>query len=205
MMRTFTLNGLQLRDALAFINPDGSNDPDQLETELSFAYLPDGAIREESGKCEKPGMYCWLTEYPEEGVYGPLTGSEEWQTSLDGAEMIAQERQRQIQEEGYTPANDDAYKLAELLNGARSYLWAALVLTLKLSVNLLDIPSSWPWAREFWKPSDTPERNLVRAGALIAAEIDRQRRAALAAAEERPRAEVVYVEVKGEGETRDEV
>ena len=34
--------------------------------------------------------------------------------------------------------------------------------------------SDWPWPPEFWKPSDDPVRNLVKAGALIAAEIDRQ-------------------------------
>ena len=31
----------------------------------------------------------------------------------------------------------------------------------------------WPWAKKWWKPSDDPVRNLVKAGALIAAEIDR--------------------------------
>lgn len=30
----------------------------------------------------------------------------------------------------------------------------------------------WPWAQDFWKPKDQL-RNLVRAGALIAAAIDR--------------------------------
>jgi hypothetical protein len=30
----------------------------------------------------------------------------------------------------------------------------------------------WPWSFEWWKPKDRI-RNLVRAGALIAAEIDR--------------------------------
>ena len=31
----------------------------------------------------------------------------------------------------------------------------------------------WPWHRCWWKPSDDPIRNLVKAGALLAAEIDR--------------------------------
>ena len=30
----------------------------------------------------------------------------------------------------------------------------------------------WPWAAEWWKPKDC-RRNLVRAGALILAEIER--------------------------------
>jgi len=34
----------------------------------------------------------------------------------------------------------------------------------------------WPWGKEWWKPSDR-RRDLVKAGALIAAEIDRLDRA----------------------------
>jgi hypothetical protein len=36
-------------------------------------------------------------------------------------------------------------------------------------------PSDWPWEKSWWKPSADPIRNLVKAGALIAAEIDRLR------------------------------
>jgi hypothetical protein len=35
---------------------------------------------------------------------------------------------------------------------------------------------SWPWDAEWWKPSPDSVRNLVKAGALIAAEIDRLQR-----------------------------
>ena len=34
----------------------------------------------------------------------------------------------------------------------------------------------WPWDDEWWNPSPDPITNLVKAGALIAAEIDRQER-----------------------------
>jgi hypothetical protein len=34
----------------------------------------------------------------------------------------------------------------------------------------------WPWDEKWWKPSTNPIRNLVKAGALIAAEIDRLQR-----------------------------
>lgn len=34
----------------------------------------------------------------------------------------------------------------------------------------------WPFNRKEWKPSSDPIRNLVKAGALIAAEIDRLHR-----------------------------
>ena len=36
----------------------------------------------------------------------------------------------------------------------------------------------WPWSDKWWKPSDDPVRNLVKAGALLAAEIDRLQRGA---------------------------
>jgi hypothetical protein len=35
------------------------------------------------------------------------------------------------------------------------------------------LPANWPWEGEWWKPSTDPVRNLVKAGALIASEIDR--------------------------------
>ncbi|MEB3421767.1 hypothetical protein VK682_24660 [Salipiger manganoxidans] len=41
----------------------------------------------------------------------------------------------------------------------------------------------WPWDRKWWKPT-TPRRDLVKAGALIVAEIERLDRAALRAAQE---------------------
>lgn len=41
-----------------------------------------------------------------------------------------------------------------------------------------DPPRNWPWHRVWWKPS-TRRRNLVKAGALILAEIERLDRAAI--------------------------
>ncbi|ENW92776.1 hypothetical protein F904_02719 [Acinetobacter dispersus] len=56
---SITLSGHQLKSLLEFANPDGDNDLDQLETELTISFLEDG----HSGK----GYYVWMTEYPEEG------------------------------------------------------------------------------------------------------------------------------------------
>ncbi|MCA8177493.1 hypothetical protein LGM48_24540 [Burkholderia multivorans] len=52
-----TLTGAQLLEALDFIAPD--RDPDQLESEVTIQY-GEG----HTGK----GMYCWCTEYPDEGA-----------------------------------------------------------------------------------------------------------------------------------------
>ncbi|MFU1923122.1 hypothetical protein ACM6PT_39130, partial [Klebsiella pneumoniae] len=35
------------------------------------------------------------------------------------------------------------------------------------------VPDLWPWDEEYWNPSDCDRRNLVKAVALLLAEIDR--------------------------------
>ena len=51
---------------------------------------------------------------------------------------------------------------------------------LEVPASQMDTPPQWPWEKNWWKPSDDKIRNLVKAGALIAAEIDRLQRKALA-------------------------
>lgn len=87
-----------------------------------------------------------------------------------GADLIAGERQRQITQEGWTALHDDKHTDGELAYAAAHYIAAALG-------EDDSVLGSWPWNPSWWKPSDDPVRNLVKAGALIAAEIDRLRRA----------------------------
>ena len=99
-----------------------------------------------------------------------------------GVQVIADERKRQIESEGWTPEHDDEHNEAELTEAARSYCWAHFCQT-TLGATVKDlriIPDCWPekWDRSWWKPSSDPIRNLARAGALIAAEIDRIQRKA---------------------------
>jgi len=84
----------------------------------------------------------------------------------DGASLIAAERVRQIIE-GWTPERDDDHGDGELAKAAACY---ALEHTAHN-----DMTAMWPWGEEAWKPH-SPLRDLVRAGALIAAEIDRLQR-----------------------------
>ncbi len=95
------------------------------------------------------------------------------QKSQTGVELIAAERERQITQEGWTPEHDDVHDGGEMAEAARCYIPTSF------SGELSDSPlDEWPWEPEWWNPSDDPIRNLVKAGALIAAEIDRlQRRA----------------------------
>jgi len=94
-----------------------------------------------------------------------------------GSELIAEERQRQITAEGYTPEHDDRHKDFEMGKAAESYLSAVVTPDEEGDENGKVRPSwDWPWDKEWWKPSKDPVRNLVKAGALIAAEIDRLQR-----------------------------
>ena len=89
-------------------------------------------------------------------------------------EIIAEERTRQIDVEGYLPAHDDYYVLGELSDAAVCY---ATRQYFRDSRRNPTFHLMWPWNQEFWKP--TPEnriKELAKAGALIAAEIDRLQR-----------------------------
>jgi hypothetical protein len=90
-----------------------------------------------------------------------LTG----RTRMNGVQKIAAERMRQIEDEKWTPEHDDEHDEEELASAAVAYAW--------------NNPDMWPWESERWKPSNDPIRNLVKAGALIAAEIDRLERKAI--------------------------
>lgn len=100
-------------------------------------------------------------EYPSIDLDG------EW-VPLPGFALIAEERLRQITDEGWTPDHDDQYDEGELVVAAIHYTARDY---------FVGVSDPWPWHESWWKPSDDPIRNLVKAGALIAAEIDRLYRA----------------------------
>lgn len=89
-----------------------------------------------------------------------------------GIELIAKERQRQIDIEGWTKEHDAQYKDNELVKAAICY---ADPKTYYYQTNI-KVPNVdfWPtqWDKKWFKPTDRI-RDLVKAGALIAAEIDR--------------------------------
>jgi hypothetical protein len=106
--------------------------------------------------------------YPLDGLRGLF---------LKGAALdVALERFRQIKQEGWTPAHDDQHTNGELAQAASCYadpdcpMGAASNYPLR---GMHPIPSRWPdWEHHWWKPKDR-RRDLVRAAALILAEIDR--------------------------------
>lgn len=88
---------------------------------------------------------------------------------------VMNERNRQWDEEGFTPEHDDRHNEGQIAYAAATYaafggdndhdrhhggFWKV----------------TWPWGDEWWKPTDR-RRDLVKAGALILAEIERLDRA----------------------------
>lgn len=107
---------------------------------------------------------------PESSLYEQQDIPEAWR------DVIA-ERQRQINI-GRTPEHDDQYENGSLALAAACYARQAGMWGTDWSVYYRDavVPDSWPWAREYWKPS-SPRRDLEKAAALILAEMERHDRA----------------------------
>ena len=89
------------------------------------------------------------------------------QAALD----VLAERRRQIEKEGWTPEHDDDHRPGSLASAAMGYTQSAAC-QLSYGVPLEGSPLFWPWAPHWWKPS-TARRDLVKAAALILAEIER--------------------------------
>ena len=83
---------------------------------------------------------------------------------------VLSERRRQICEEGWTPEHDDAHDGGELAHAAGCY-----ALFSGSNADADDPPKYWPWD-DGWTPSEY-RRDLVKAAALLVAEIERIDRA----------------------------
>lgn len=105
---------------------------------------------------------------------------------MNGSELIAAERHRQVEDEGWTPEHDDAHDQFELTKAAMCYARQAELMGLCVWQDRT--PNGWPetWSKKWWKPEPKPIKSqspmiermdairmLVKAGGLIAAEIDR--------------------------------
>lgn len=97
-----------------------------------------------------------------------------------GIELINKERQRQINEEGWSKLHDAEHCFGELANAAACYAMTDFYKNRDMmSVEcedgtIRDVPVMWPWDAKWYKPTPNDRiRELVKAGALIAAEIDR--------------------------------
>jgi hypothetical protein len=102
-----------------------------------------------------------------------------------GIELIAEERQRQIEVEGWTAEHDDQHTDGELAAAAAVYADMAnyhgdlplMEDNSKTAKVLIPRAFKWPFDSQWLKLTpDNRVRELVKAGALIAAEIDRLQR-----------------------------
>lgn len=89
-----------------------------------------------------------------------------------GIELIAEERQRQIEVEGWSLMHDEGHGAGELAMAAMCYAMEPIWRPAGIA------PMGWPWVtgepNDGFKPSpDNRIKELCKAGALIAAEIDR--------------------------------
>ncbi|WP_244364065.1 hypothetical protein [Burkholderia pseudomallei] len=88
----------------------------------------------------------------------------------EAARDVLAERRRQVEQEGWTPAHDDEHDKCEMA-------LAAIVYTESAVGYPPSCPDTWPWSPKWFKPT-TPRRDLVKAAALVIAEIERLDRAA---------------------------
>ena len=78
---------------------------------------------------------------------------------------VLAERRRQVEAEGWTPEHDDEHGAGEMAAAAACY-------GLNAAGCGCEVARNWPWDGSWWKPT-TSRRDLVKAGALILAEIER--------------------------------
>ena len=108
---------------------------------------------------------------------------------MTGAELIAAERERQIEVEGWTPEHDDEHSDGELCDAASCYYPCGLNPSYVIRVLEGTSEPRWPWDWRWFKPFDNEHRGyfpvvdrvrcLVKAGALAFAEEDRLERQGL--------------------------
>ncbi|WP_245157927.1 hypothetical protein [Burkholderia multivorans] len=190
----------EVREPAAWVTPDGNRAITQRQKQ---AMLRDGgasasSVRSYSIRCYADSarvdsgktpthqcMTCGAVGVPDEVIGCTVCGFDDMQPLPmdDAAPTVAgearltaaardllSERRRQIEAEGWTPDHDDEHDNGEMAYAAACYALAELFV-FDMS-GLFD--KLWPadWSRKWWKPT-TKRRNLVKAGGLILAEIER--------------------------------
>lgn len=101
---------------------------------------------------------------------------------MNGVERIGFERYKQVNLKRFTSKHDDEHTGGELISAAIAYAEHAHAQDGEYLDSFVEntycdgVPNKWPWEFASWKPSQDPTKNLAKAGALIAAEIDRLNR-----------------------------
>jgi hypothetical protein len=95
-----------------------------------------------------------------------------------GAKLIENERRRQMEKEGWTADHDDEHVNGEMAAAAVCYASPESIYVKREHERFVGFVDPWPWDKNWDKRHDYPNTDqkiemLVKAGALIAAEIDR--------------------------------
>lgn len=95
---------------------------------------------------------------------------------------VAEERRRQV-EHGFDAEHDDRETNGQIPAGAAHYAMAASMAAWlgkpdwpSVGGPIAKMPRAWPWARTWWKPG-CARRMLIKAIALLVAEVERRDRA----------------------------
>jgi len=91
---------------------------------------------------------------------------------MSALEDIATERRRQIEGEGWTIEHDDQHDAGQMAGAAACYALSSIMHWAAQPA----IKTLWPWSQAWWKPKSR-RSDLVRAAALLVAEIERIDRA----------------------------
>lgn len=134
----------------------------------------------------------WMASARSMGIANHLTSGikmevvDEALPELPGLGAIRRERLRQIYHLGHTPNHDAAYTQGQLVSGAATYLEAARIQEMfgddpddeqkaAIAAQLDEVvEKNWPWEECSPNLSSGSLDNLVKAGAMIAAELDRR-------------------------------
>lgn len=138
---------------------------------------------EDSDQVQQAYYYRHLTRCAQgqgfDGITSALSELDRLRGSAAARDVLA-ERRRQVEQEGWTPEHDDKHGRFSMSYAAACY---ALADSPAVRTETIDIVKIWQWSGwsylAWWKPKDR-RSNLVRAGALILAEIERLDRASVA-------------------------
>lgn len=120
--------------------------------------------------CEREAYEAWkltMKPYGFDGFDAYQAGAAyQRQSVTEAARDVLAERQRQISAEGWTPDHDDEHGGGQLADAAACYALSASGMPFELW------QAFWPWDGA-WLKAGEGRRSLVKAGALILAEIER--------------------------------
>ena len=152
--------------------PEGFREKFKQCMELAFAeiafYVSPEKARDPNSRARKAGALA--TEL--HAMLAAAPGTEVPQAWLD----VQAERRRQVTAEGWTPEHDDAHSYGQMARAAACYALAGSSAPNDGTAALL-VSLAWPWDEQWWKPTSA-RRDLVKACALVLAEIERLDRAA---------------------------